>query len=227
MLYLSRYQTEDRQRDGKTEHELGKRLLAEGLKREYGGCWDADRDVYRDAFGKPFLKARSDIYFNISHTEGLAVCVIDRVPVGVDAEKIRSFRTSAMKKICSSEEIGWILEDNRIKEDRMTSGGMTEMDFRFFSVWTLKESYVKAIGLGLSFPMREICFSREQLEEVRKQPEKSGIRIPGWHFIQWRTGSWVMSVCRRQAEGPQQAEEAVLREAGLKKEWVIWEDEEQ
>ena len=35
----------------------------------------------------------------------------------------------------------------------------------FFVTWALKESYVKAIGLGLGFPLRHICFSIQYGED--------------------------------------------------------------
>ena len=45
----------------------------------------------------------------------------------------------------------------------------------FFITWALKESYVKAIGLGLGFPLRHICFSIQYCEEymmVKKQQRR-------------------------------------------------------
>ena len=39
--------------------------------------------------------------------------------------------------------------------------GMKKMKSSFLCVWTLKESYVKAIGIGVSYPMKNISFSFE------------------------------------------------------------------
>lgn len=62
---------------------------------------------------------------------------------------------------------------------------------RFFEIWTLKESYCKAIGLGLAFPMREIAFTKD------KEGTIAGSR-PGWRFWQTRLepGGYVLRSAR-------------------------------
>ena len=140
-----------------------------------------------------------DICFNISHTEGLVACMIDERPVGIDVERIRPFREPAMRKICSGEEIDWILgkrESERTEEyvtgiDKRTDSGRTEMDFRFFSVWTMKESYGKALGAGLAMPMKELIFFEGETGKMKRS-------VPGWCFRQWNLGEWILSVCLQQ-----------------------------
>ena len=65
---------------------------------------------------------------------------------------------------------------------------------RFFRLWTLKESFVKAIGRGLAFPLGDITFS---LEEGAVKGS-----IPGWRFYQSRVyQSYIISVCAADEKG--------------------------
>jgi 4'-phosphopantetheinyl transferase len=53
----------------------------------------------------------------------------------------------------------------------------------FFTRWTLRESYVKALGIGISFPTRKLTFSvnRENSVEISLHPELEDQRI-NWQF---------------------------------------------
>lgn len=106
------------------------------------------------AHGRPEISARQDAHglrFNLSHTNGLVACVVTRhVDCGVDVENItrQSDYAGIAGKMFSAEE-------NRALEG-MPAENRVE---RFYSLWTLKEAYVKARGLGLSMPTRDISFS--------------------------------------------------------------------
>lgn len=90
-------------------------------------------------YGKPFLQNNTDFHFNISHSGEWVVCVIDNDYVGIDIEHIREIDLNIANRFFSQEEID--LLDRTPIQDRL---------HRFFDIWTLKESYLKAIGLGLS-----------------------------------------------------------------------------
>ena len=82
-----------------------------------------------------------NLRFNLSHTRGMAiVCVSLRREVGVDVEwsrpleDIEGLATTVMSEI---ELIEW---RRLAEEDRQAS---------FYRMWTRKEAYLKAIGLGL------------------------------------------------------------------------------
>ena len=48
---------------------------------------------------------------------------------------------------------------------------------RFFWMWTLKEAYTKALGLGLGFDFRRVEF-----DVVQKEVKVNGISPEGWRF---------------------------------------------
>jgi 4'-phosphopantetheinyl transferase len=96
-------------------------------------------------WGKPsFISVSSNcrIEFNVSHSNGVALLVIARGhSVGVDLEHIRhlpDLETVAHCSLCD-QEFAFLM-----------SLPLAERDAAFFNIWTLKESYVKATGEGLS-----------------------------------------------------------------------------
>jgi 4'-phosphopantetheinyl transferase len=90
--------------------------------------------------------------FNVSHTRGLVMMGVcrDRA-VGVDTENVsRSPASMEMAdQFCSSDEIA---------ELRSERGDSRRLE-RLLEIWTLKEAYVKARGVGLSMPLSHIRFS--------------------------------------------------------------------
>lgn len=101
-----------------------------------------NEDIYNNGieyniYGKPFIKNKS-IFFNISHSEDFIVIAIDTMPIGIDIEKIQKIDISISKFYFKKEESEFIYsfrENERLE--------------RFYEVWTLKESFVKNLGIGL------------------------------------------------------------------------------
>ncbi|MBE6845747.1 MAG: 4'-phosphopantetheinyl transferase superfamily protein [Ruminococcus sp.] len=98
-----------------------------------------------NSYGKPYLDNRPDIFFNISHCEGLAVCTIAGSETGIDAENIREWRPRVAQRVFTQKELN-ALENSDNKDEF------------FFRIWTLKESFVKALGIGISYPMKTCEF---------------------------------------------------------------------
>jgi len=96
----------------------------------------------KNKFGKPFLRGSSDLHFNISHSEEWVVCAIAATLVGVDVELIHTVDLDIAKRFFSRDEYKALME-LKVRE---------RLGF-FFEIWTLKESYIKAIGTGLSTPL--------------------------------------------------------------------------
>lgn len=122
-------------------------LLRECLKK-YGINYSDDTPVTKNKYGKPSLTERKDIHFNLSHADGITACFVSDAECGIDCELIREYRPNVMKRVFSDSE-----------QKMLMSAPENERDMMFFRLWTLKEAYIKAIGIGLSFPMRDIEFS--------------------------------------------------------------------
>lgn len=104
-------------------------------------------------YGKPSLKtpAAPGVEFNLSHTWELVVCAVTRGhALGIDAEpRTRQVdHVGLARHYFASAEVAMI--ERAAPEDRP----------RVFSeLWTLKESFVKACGTGLSMPLSAFAFS--------------------------------------------------------------------
>lgn len=110
------------------------------------------------AYGKPEIAMTSDLpplshklSFNLSHTQGLVACVIaNDFPCGIDVEEIRPMQEmrSVAEMVFSNAEIAFLEAQDEATLPR-----------NFFALWTLKEAYIKATGLGFSAPLKQISFS--------------------------------------------------------------------
>lgn len=106
-----------------------------------------------NAHGRPELDWKSDnppLRFNLAHTAGLTACVVSRsADCGVDAECIdrRIDYVQLAPAVLAAAEIEHL---ETLPPDAARR--------RFFEIWTLKEAYVKARGVGLAFPIRSISF---------------------------------------------------------------------
>lgn len=111
--------------------------------------------VKTNEYGKPFLIEPRGIYFNISHSKSLVVCAVDNNPVGIDVEEIKSIDFSIAERFFTKEEYTELTsqpEKNKLKY--------------FYMIWTLKESYIKAEGKGLSIPLNSFSMNIAQTIRV-------------------------------------------------------------
>ena len=107
----------------------------------------APEDVPLDlgSHGKPKLGGAWSgvpIEFSLSHTKGVvAFAVTHHAPIGIDVE----FINSDMDTGNLAERYLAVQET-----DLLSSVPDTERQSAFFQLWTIKEAYIKGIGLGLS-----------------------------------------------------------------------------
>lgn len=162
------------------EHEAGLALLRDGLFQEFGlDIPDMSAAVKIGERGKPYLSSYPDIHFNISHSKNMAVCAIGKKALGIDVELVRPVRIPSFRRILTEGE-----------RQRIEECPKEERDREFFRIWTLKESYAKALGLGLGLDFTSVEFTIKPAGEhlwqakVRRLSPLPDVREEDWKLIQ-------------------------------------------
>ena len=159
------------------QHETAHRLLAYVLKKEYG---ITDFTLERTRHGKPYLASHPHIRFNLSHCKEMAVCGVGKTALGVDGECLRSVRSGVVRRACAPSEA-------------QALAAAQQPDYMFTRLWTLKESFVKAIGVGISYPMHKAVFSLAEDELCTN--------ITGAHFWQYVIDHrYIIAACAAEPE---------------------------
>lgn len=139
--YILRYRSlEDRRRSLGVWRLMEDMLSAHGFRAQ---------EVAIDAQGKPYCDG---IFFSLSHSGDLALCAVSDAPVGCDIERVKHAPFEIAPRIFCSAECAYL----RAAQDD------SEARRRFFTLWTLKESYMKMTGEGLGL-----------------SPKRLEIRMPG------------------------------------------------
>ena len=152
----------------------GAGILINFIKEKY----NIAGDVKVDKFGKPYFED-TDIHFNISHSGCYVIAAVSDEDIGIDIQKIKSDKHR-------------IAEDEKINQQR------------FCEIWTIKEAYLKNIGIGLRKPLNsfEIDFSEDAPQIVGKKEYK---------FVQLKFDEkYIVTVCADQSDEIFDVEEVLV-----------------
>jgi 4'-phosphopantetheinyl transferase len=105
-------------------------LKAEDIIFEYGSK------------GKPALKNGKDKFFNITHSGDWVVCGVSDTEIGVDIELLKKARMNVADRFFTTTEVS-----------KLNSLTDKDQDDYFYLLWTVKESYLKYLGTGLTKPL--------------------------------------------------------------------------
>lgn len=108
-----------------------------------------DEKIGLNEFQKPFLPNHPNVFFNISHSWGKVMVGFADCPIGVDIEKVVDYDKKTLleisKTVFNEEDINWLKQTNGIDCQR-----------RFTKLWTLKESLIKAMGIGFGYNTKKL-----------------------------------------------------------------------
>lgn len=133
-------------------HEfLATRVLVRRVLGRYLGVPPESLRFVQNEHGRPELDAPpSPLRFNLSNTPGLVVCLVSaHHEVGVDTE-LRT-RAPSILDIAST-----VFAEAELRELLALSGDARAE--RAVTLWTLKEAYIKARGMGLAIPLDHFSF---------------------------------------------------------------------
>ncbi|SFE23021.1 4'-phosphopantetheinyl transferase [Paenibacillus algorifonticola] len=127
--------------------------------------WQLSNDelsFYKNEFGKPLLHNPSiGCHFNVSHSGDWVVCAFGDCPVGIDIERMKPQDLSIAERFFTSDEYKML----------MSLAGSRQLTY-FYQLWTLKESYIKAVGKGMSIPLDSFSFLIKEDGEVAASLEE-------------------------------------------------------
>ena len=127
---------------------MARRLLGDNLIQPESIRFGAE------THGKPFVTEPEEAKrpFNVAHTDGLVMCGIGdnhHQMIGVDVERLdRRTDPEIADRYFSLPEIQYL----------NTHGCADARRNAFLRIWTLKESFIKAIGTGLQTPLADFAF---------------------------------------------------------------------
>lgn len=161
-------------------HTLFADILLKYVICKKTGMEIADLKFTYNKYGKPFIK-NEGVYFNASHSGDWVVCAISEYPVGVDVEEVKKADLTIAKRFFSENEYTYILGKEESKRLEC-----------FFELWTLKESYIKAVGKGLFIPLSS--FSIVNLND-NKRVEINGQRKSCYFYQYDIFSNYKLAVC--------------------------------
>jgi 4'-phosphopantetheinyl transferase len=127
------------------------RALLRTVLSQYEDCPPQRWQFAAHTHGRPYIaNPATDLHFNLSHSSEWVVCAVSRIPViGIDIERCnRNVEVLRLaRRFFSPREYRDVLA--RADEERK---------HRFFDYWTLKESYIKARGEGISLGLDKFGF---------------------------------------------------------------------
>ncbi|MET8100049.1 4'-phosphopantetheinyl transferase superfamily protein [Streptomyces sp. NPDC005236] len=181
------------------ENQTAARFLFERDRRQYlvahtlvrralaleAGLAEAELVIWRSSRGRPFLqplpgglpRGGGHLDFNLSHAGGYSLLGIVRTQrVGVDVERLDR-EAGALETILTTftpQEQRWAAK----------APPGRRRDRRVLRLWTLKEAYSKARGLGLGLPFDEFAFTLDDDRGVLAFQPPADDPAGRWRFLE-------------------------------------------
>lgn len=131
------------------QKEYATKIIEYELQRRYIDIKDCI--INKNRYGKPYFENYQDIKYNVSHCNGMVAVAFSKDEIGIDIEDIKIYRTNIISKLCTNEEVDYIKNGDYSNK-------------RFFKIWTLKEAYMKAIGMGFAYSPKDVTFVIDEKE---------------------------------------------------------------
>lgn len=158
----------------------GRAAVAAGLQRL--GVRGAK--VRPDPFFGYLVVDGAKIQTNVSHTQGLAVAVLSAAPVGVDVERIDRDASRVMGKAANPKERARVAGAAVDVEGRMVPAPL--------ALWSAKEAFSKAVGLGIKFGMQRLEIDLDL--RTARTDLKGPLRVPEPTVTFITHGNYLISV---------------------------------
>lgn len=126
-------------------HKIGRELILKIASEKLGHT----PEIKIGKNGKPYIDG---LHFNLSHSGNLIACAFSDDEVGIDVEKIRSYRPRVLKSFHPAEVA-------RVEKSE-------DKDTEFYKIWTMKEAYLKFLGTGIT---KDLSFNVFEIPNIRTE----------------------------------------------------------
>ena len=133
-------------------------MLLELLSAVYPELDTSKPEFGYTAQGKPFLLARPDIHFSISHTKNAILVAISDAPIGVDIEAFRSPSAALIARTMNATEQAPIAASAAA-----TLEPPATREALFSAIWTRKEAVLKLRGTGIEGDLKHVLSGSEAI----------------------------------------------------------------
>lgn len=142
------------------------------------------RDIHwaQNQFGKPYIEGLADFAFNVAHDGEMVLAAFSGAAVGIDVALRSPIDIHMLSRLLSSAD--------RRELEKFSGRARLEM---FYALWTAKESYLKALGEGLSRDLDSFSL-RFDLPRI----QVCDPLLPGgkWHVHAWNIPvDYTISAC--------------------------------
>lgn len=148
------------------------KLLGEAMVRyllwELWGVKSQEYLIRKGKHGKPYVEGTGlSVYFNLSHSGNYIVAAFSDQEIGVDIEQVAGMRLEIARRFFHPAEIGRL--------ECLTEELQRDL---FFSYWSVKESYLKYTGSGLTMPLSgfEVCFTGNEIW-IKKEHSRLAVSV--------------------------------------------------
>jgi 4'-phosphopantetheinyl transferase len=152
------------------------RSLLRALLGCYLQCAPTEVPIEYADYGKPYLPEGLGLYFNVSHTDGLAVLTFSKQRVGVDVERLRPMpdaRDLVARFLSRHESL--LFQD--VPDNELVA--------TFFRAWTRKEAILKAIGRGVQvLDCCDVTFAPDEPPRVLRLFDDTNASAQ-WEMFAW------------------------------------------
>ena len=139
----------------------------------------AAEEIAVTQYGKPYLPGLPHFHFSLSHSENMALCAVSNEEVGCDIEIPRGFDPKIARRFFHKTECDWLF-----------SHPEEEQSDAFYRLWTCKESFMKALGLGLSLELDSFAvIPGEQVLLTQSADTRP------WRMRSFRNGEGFIALC--------------------------------
>lgn len=115
---------------------LGAGVLFEECLKSFG---IDDGSLIYGKHKKPYLASCDNLFFSLSHNGIYSACAFYDKEIGIDIEKVKDVSDAVIKKVATANEYACLSSlDEKVRAQEFTR------------LWTVKESYMKFLGTGLS-----------------------------------------------------------------------------